>query len=348
MSELNKTLINSLMKGNKQFEGVFGMGAFIEDRPKVSTGSLSLDLLLGGGAATDRLIELYGPPASFKTSFGLLMMKNYVDKFGYDRTPFIIDMERTLLPGFVRGFGLDPDRIFVARPRSAEQTMQLISNILSTGKFGIGLLDSIDALETDEDLNKDYGEGSMMKLPKLMSEAMRDFSKSTVDNNTGLILINQVRTGLSSYQAVETTSGGKAIPYYTSQRIRFSSKGPSKDTKGAITIKANVKKNKLAPLISAELELDFIPGTHVEPISDFLGVAEKFGIIVRNGGYYSIFDSNNELITKEQGKQGLAKWILGDQENKNLLVNMIETKFNLLKGDFIEKHEDEEKENSTD
>lgn len=190
-------MIAALTYGIKDFSGVCGFGAFIPPRPLISTGSLSLDVKLGGGlASSDRLIEYYGPPQSMKTSFGLSAIKQYVDLYGYDRPPFILDIERTILASFVSSFGLDPDKIFVARPTTAEQTMQIISNIMASGKFGMGMLDSIDALESAEDVSKNYGEASMMKLPKLMSEAMRDLSKASVDNNTGLILINQCRTGM--------------------------------------------------------------------------------------------------------------------------------------------------------
>lgn len=335
-------MVLALTHGIKDFSGVCGFGAFIPKRPLISTGSLNLDLKLGGGVASDRVVEFYGPPQSMKTSWALSTMKCYVDQFGYDRIPFILDIERTILADFVASFGLDPNRIFVARPATAEQAMQIISNMMASGKFGIGILDSIDALESAEDVGKNYGEASMMKLPKLMSEAMRDLSKASVDNNTGLILINQCRTGMSAYQAVETTSGGKAIPYYTSQRIRFSNKGPSENVTGAVTIKAALKKNKLFPLIQSEAEIDFIPGKGVDKTSDYLSVSKELGITTLSGPYYSVWNGE-ELLGKFQGRVKFGEWVTSSKENTTMFEELVKNKFDqVYHGMVTEPSEEEE------
>lgn len=339
------TTLKAVIK-KTSFDGKLGMGGFVKKKPLISTGSLGLDLKFGGGLARDRVIEYYGPSGSCKTSLALLAMADYAKKFGYDRTLFIADLERTITAEFVAGFGLDPDRIFVMLPKSAEDCLNMISNIMSSGSAGFGILDSIDGLESDEDRKKAYGEESMMKLPKLLSQAMRDLSKSSVDNDCGLLLINQVRTGMSSYQAVEKTSGGNAIPFYASQRLRVSKKGKSENRADALEIKATPKKNKLASLVEAESTFDFIPGKGIDVIGDFMNAAEQLGVISRAGAWYSILNDKDELISKVMGRNGFDNWIQEADGNGDTFIKLVHNKFFQLLPSLASKGSESEKEDS--
>lgn len=330
-----------------KFDGVAGFGSFVEKRPFISTGSLGLDLKFGGGLARDRIIEYYGPSGSCKTSLALIALSDYVNRFGYDRYPFIVDLERTITADFVRGFNIDPDRVLVLRPKTAEDTLNVVSNCMNSGKFGFGILDSIDGLESKEDRDKNYGEASMMKLPKLMSEAMRDLSKASVDNDCGLILINQVRTGLSNYQAVETTSGGKAIQYYCSYRLRVSKKGPSENRADALEIKAVPKKNKLFPLIEAETSFDFIPGVGVDTIGDYLDAAKQMGVITQGGPYYSVWNGGEEPLVKVLGRGKFEEW-LAEGDNDSLFNGIVKKKFEEISHTMVSDKKEEEQDSLTE
>lgn len=144
--------------------------------------------------------------------------------------------------------------------------------------------------------------------------------------DTHQYLTNGILSHNSAYQAVETTSGGKAIPYYTSQRIRFSNKGPSENITGAVTIKAALKKNKLFPLIQSEVEMDFIPGKGVDKTSDYLSVSKELGITTLSGPYYSVWDGT-ELLGKFQGRVKFGEWVMSSKENTERFENLVRKKF---------------------
>lgn len=349
--EKEKPAINPLLEtmlGKVKTKGKISIGGVPDERPRISTGSLSLDLKLGGGIASDRIIEYYGPSGSCKTSMALVAMKNYIDKFGYDRTPAILDIERTLTNPFIRSYGIDPDRIIYARPDTAEETMDILSALIRSGLVGFAILDSVDGLESEEDYKKSYSEGSMMKLPKLLSEAMRDLSKATADFEACLILINQIRVGIKNFQTVETTSGGSAIPYYSSQRIRFSSRGPHKEYKGALDIKAAPKKNKLWPgLIKAETEFPFTPGHGIHELGDRLHAAQQFGVLrsagpmlyllVPEDGPYEVLgkvgDNEDSYGFKWKGREAFNEW-LSAAENTVIFNSLVKEAFSNIRKDI--------------
>ena len=295
----------------KKFSQNGGFEEFITDRPQFSTGCLTNDIALNGGWARDRVIEIYGPSGSMKTSNAGLGLASYQRTFDEDAPFLFVEVERSTLRRFFQGLGVKTGNIWVEKPRTAEDAMNFISNTIRTGKFRGCILDSIDALESQEEVGKDYGEATMMKLPKLLSEAMRDLSKACVDYDCFIMLINQVRTGMAQYGSFETTSGGKAIPYYASQRVRFASKGPSKENPLAISIETQVKKNKLGPLIKAETLVDFIPGKGWDVVSDHFNLGESLTLLDRKGSYYDIrLDLETETpIARVQGFNGFASWL---------------------------------------
>lgn len=290
-----------------------GIGDFVPSRPTISTGSIAIDLKLGGGAPKDRIVEVYGKSGSFKTNMVLSVFSNYAKQFPDDKRPFVIvDMERTITESFVKGFGISPDRIWVEKPKSAEEAMNFVSDVLNSGAAALVLVDSIDGLESEEDRNKNYGENSMMKLAKLLSEAMRDFSKASVDFDVGLYLINQVRTGSNGYQAIETTSGGNAIPYYASQRWRLKRSSKSNNPLAA-TLEVDIKKNKMYPTVAAETSIDFFPGKGIDIISDRMQAGLDLGLIVQGGAYYAVsMIPGGEEVAKLRGKNGFGEWLMSD------------------------------------
>ena len=290
-----------------------GMGDCVPNRPKLSTGSLALDLKLGGGVASDRIVEWHGKTGSYKTSMALMTLKSHIDLFPDDkRLRVIIDLERTITANHLRGFGIDPSKIWIEKPVTAEETMDFLSAIIKSDAASWILLDSIDALESEEETQKNYHESSMMKLAKLLSRAMREFSKSVVDHNTSLQMINQIRAGSNGYQMIETTSGGAAVPYYSSQRLKMKKSSKAANNPEAALLEATVIKNKLYPTISAESSFEFVPSRGVDIASDRLAAGIQLGVVVQGGPYYSIFDGTETLIYKAKGAKEFGGWLLSD------------------------------------
>lgn len=337
-------LLTSVLKGF-DFAGVQGFGAFVPDREPISTGSLSLDLKLGGGLARDRVIEYYGKTQSMKTTMGLIAMKSYVETQGWDRPPFIIDMERTITPKLVRGIGLDCSKIYVARPMSAEEALEMTERLLKSGNFGFGLFDSVDAMETEKELGRSLTEQSMAELPKLMSRAMRGISKIVVDMDCLMLFVNQVRASLNMYAPGDVTSGGNALPYYASQRVGFGGK-PSKTNPAALNLTARPKKNKLAALITAECDFDVIPARGVDKFQDFFNTAKEVGLLVGAGAYYRLMDENDQVMKQFKGGNEVKAW-LEDKENEALFDMMVRERFAAVSGGMTVMLSEEE-ENSLD
>lgn len=297
-----------------------GLGQCVPSRPKLSTGSLALDLKLGGGVASDRIVEWYGKTGSFKTSMALMTLLSHISLFPDDKRPrLIVDLERTITENHLRNFGIDPSTIWIEKPTTAEETMNFISDAIHSGAVSWVLLDSIDAMESEEDTKKSYGESSMMKLAKLLSEAMRDLSKAVVDNNVSLQLINQIRAGSNGYQMVETTSGGAAIPYYASQRMKAKKESKAANNPMAAIISVEIRKNKMFPTIAAESQFEFIPSKGIDVASDRLAAGLQLGAIQQGGAYYSIMN-NGELLYKAKGAKDFAGWL---SENQTMFDSML-------------------------
>jgi recombination protein RecA len=337
-------MLVSVLKG-WDFTGKQGFGMAVPDRDPISTGSLSLDLKLGGGLARDRVIEYYGKTQSMKTTMGLIAMKSYVDTFGYDRPPFIVDMERTITAKFVRGFGLDVSKIYFAQPMCAEEALEITERLLKSGSFGFGLFDSVDAMETEKELGRTLNEQSMAELPKLMSRAMRGISKIVVDMDCLMLFVNQVRASLNMYAPGDVTSGGNALPYYASQRVGFGGK-PSKTNPAALDLTARPKKNKLSPLITAECNFDVIPARGVDKFLDFFNTAKEVGLLVGAGAYWRLMDENDNVMQQFKGQNEVKGW-LQDKENESIFDAMVRERFAAVSGG-MQVTLSEEEENSLD
>lgn len=302
-----------------------GVGDFVPSRTLVSTGSVALDMKLGGGAPSDRVIEIFGASGSYKTNLALTLLKNRQAATPDDkRLSLIVDLERTQTMNFVKGFGIDTSQVWVERCDTAEDTMNMVSDAIRSGAVKTVLIDSIDAMESVEDTQKSYGEASMMKLAKLLSEAMRDLSKASVDFDCMIILINQVRAGSNGYQMIQTTSGGAAIPFYATLRLKVKR---SKDTRtDAAFITVDVPKNKMFPVVMAETSFYFIPGVGIDVASDRLEAGKQIGTIIQRGSVYDILTPEDQLITTVKGSKGFETWLL-ESGNLELFDGIIKQRF---------------------
>ena len=205
-------------------ENIMSLGPRYEKVKPVSTGSISLDATLGvGGLPSDRVIEIFGPPSAGKTSLCLQIAKQYTVTNGYERPPVYIDLERTTGLALVSSMGLDPKKMIFCYPDTAEEALQLCQDLGKTGKVGVIIFDSIDAAQSEKDTKRLMNEVGVGDLPRLLSKALRAISKISVDNDCMYLFINQVRMNIGvMYGNPETTSGGNAIPFYSSVRLRVS------------------------------------------------------------------------------------------------------------------------------
>ena len=306
-------------------ENIMSLGPRYERVKPISTGSISLDSTLGvGGLPSDRVIEVYGPPSAGKTSLCLQIAKEYVTLNGYDRPPVYIDLERTTGLDLVASMGLEPEKMVFCYPDTAEEALQLCQDLGKTGKVGIVIFDSIDAAQSEKDTKRLMNEVGVGDLPRLLSKALRAISKISVDNDCMYLFINQVRMNIGvMYGNPETTSGGNAIPFYSSVRLRVSSK-PSSDQDGAIHMKVKIVKNKVAPALNKVAEFDFICGVGTDPYLDLIGYAKDIGLIRFAGS--AVKWENPETGEQETlctgGKNGIKELLIESPIHFNHLKNL--------------------------
>ncbi len=293
-------------------EEVLTMGPKYEKVEPISTGSVSLDSILGiGGVPDDRIIEVFGPPSAGKTSLCLQIVRNYVQTKGYSKPPVWIDLERTTGLDLVESMGLDPDKMIFVYPDTAEEALQLAQDLGKTGKVGIVVFDSIDAAQSEKETKRNMNEVGVADLPRLLSKALRSISKISVDNKVCYLFINQVRTNIGvMYGNPETTSGGNAIPFYASVRMRVSSK-PSQDQDNALTMRVKVIKNKCAPALNKEASFDFVPGIGTDRLLDAVTFCKDNGLIRFAGSSvkYTDPDTGVESSLCTGGRVGMRDYL---------------------------------------
>lgn len=239
---------------SKKFESDTGQViAKLGDRPMdvevTSTGSLVLDSILGGGVPKGRLIEIYGPEASGKTSVALTIVGNVQKKGG---NAVFIDLENALDPRYARKLGVDVENLAVSQPDHAEQALQLVFDLTRSGVVDVIVVDSIASLVPKAELEGDMEQQTIGLLARLMSKALRGLVSAANRTQTTIVFINQTRDnigGFSPFGTPQTTPGGKAMKFYASQRIEVKRKGQVKEGKDIIgtEVKLKVVKNKIAP-----------------------------------------------------------------------------------------------------
>jgi recombination protein RecA len=293
---------------------VLSLGPKIEECKSVSTGSLALDCILGvGGFPTDRIIEIFGPESAGKTSLALQLMGEFVKQNGYTRPPVFIDLERTTGLDLIRSMGIDPDKVIFCYPDTAEEALQIAVDLGRSGAVGLIVFDSVDAAQSEKETKRQMNEMGVGDLPRIMSKSLRSLSKICVDNKVCYIFINQIRMKIGvMYGNPETTSGGNALPYYASLRLRVTSK-PSPSAPGVLDMKVRVKKNKLAPALNQVAEFQFICGKGIDPYSDLLIYAKDLGIIRYAGPSVRLALPDKEEITMcSGGKIGARQYLIED------------------------------------
>ena len=274
----------------------------------LSTGSLSLDLALGiGGVPKGRIIEIYGPEASGKTTLALHIVAS-AQKNGGDAA--YIDVEHALEPAYARALGVDIDSLLISQPDTGEQALDITESLVRSGAIDVIVVDSVAALIPRAELEGEVGDTVVGMLARLMSQAMRRLAGAISKNNCTVIFINQLRQKIGVvYGTPETTPGGLALKYYASVRIdvrRIETLKAGGEMIGNRT-RAKVVKNKVAPPFR-EAEFDIMYGEGISKISEIIDLAVKLDIIEKGGAWFTV---NGQRL---QGKDAVKEYLTANPD----------------------------------
>jgi len=315
-----------------QIERQFGKGAIMRlgDRPRgmavIPTSSLSVDYALGvGGIPRGRVIEIYGPEASGKTTLALHVVAQAQKSGG---AAAFVDAEHALDPEYARKLGVDVDNLMVSQPDSGEQALEITEILIRSGAMDVVVVDSVAALVPQAELDGEMGDHHVGLHARLMSQAMRKLTAVVSKSNTSLIFINQIREKIGvMFGSPETTTGGRALKFYTTMRLDIRRIGAIKigdETIGNRT-KLRVVKNKVAPPFRvAEFDILFGEGISREGDLIELGVAQK--IIDKTGSWYSYGD-----IRLGQGRENTRLFLRDNTDLAEEIEHKIRVALELFK-----------------
>jgi recombination protein RecA len=316
-----------------QIEKQFGRGSIMKmdvdkvlDIPVISTGSLALDLALGiGGVPRGRVIEIYGPEASGKTTLALHIGAEAQAAGG---VVAYIDAEHALDVGYARRLGVDVDSLLVSQPDTGEQALDIAEILVRSGGIDALIIDSVAALVPRAELEGEMGDQHLGLQARLMSQALRKLTATIHKSMTCVIFINQIRMKIGvMFGSPETTTGGNALKFYASQRLDIRRLGAIKEGELVTGSRTRVKvvKNKIAPPFR-EAEFDIIYGTGISKEGDILDLGTSFDIVEKSGAWYSF---KGERMG--QGRENAKKFLADNADIRNKVVDLIKEKTGLKK-----------------
>ena len=297
-----------------QIEKQFGKGAVMKlgdpsaqmNVETIPTGALSLDIALGlGGIPKGRIIEIYGPESSGKTTVTLHMIAEVQKRGGIAG---FIDAEHALDPVYAKNIGVDVDNLYISQPDNGEQALEITETMVRSGAIDIVVVDSVAALVPKAEIDGDMGDSHVGLQARLMSQALRKLTAVISKSNCTVIFINQLREKVGvMFGSPETTTGGRALKFYSSVRLdvrRIEALKQSGETIGNRT-RVKVVKNKIAPPFK-EAEFDIIFGEGISTVGDILDLAADAGIVNKSGAWYA-YEGNKIGQGRENTKQYLKE-----------------------------------------
>ena len=297
-----------------QIERQFGKGSIMKlggenkmaDIEATSTGSLGLDIALGiGGLPKGRIIEIYGPESSGKTTLTLHAIAEEQKKGGVCA---FVDAEHALDPAYAKKLGVNLDELLISQPDTGEQALEIVDTLVRSGAVNMVIVDSVAALTPKSELEGDMGDSSVGVHARLMSQAMRKLTGSINRSGCMVIFINQIRMKIGvMFGSPETTTGGNALKFYASVRLDIRRIGALKDRDEVVGNATRVKvvKNKVAPPFK-QVEFDIMYGEGISKMGELLDLGVKAGVVEKSGAWFSYGDErigqgreNSKLFLKE-------------------------------------------------
>ena len=319
-----------------QIERQYGKGAVMKlgdpsaqmNVETIPTGSLSLDIALGlGGIPKGRIIEIYGPESSGKTTVTLHMIAEVQKRGGIAG---FIDAEHALDPVYAKNIGVDVDNLYISQPDNGEQALEITETMVRSGAIDIVVVDSVAALVPKAEIDGDMGDSHVGLQARLMSQALRKLTAVISKSNCTVIFINQLREKVGvMFGNPETTTGGRALKFYSSVRLdvrRIESLKQSGEVTGNRT-RVKVVKNKIAPPFK-EAEFDIMFGKGISKYGDILDLAADADIIHKSGAWYAY---NGEKIG--QGRENSKKYLEDHPDIAETVEHAIRVHYGLLEED---------------
>jgi recombination protein RecA len=327
-----KGSIMRLGKGNKAIE--------IET---VSTGSLGLDIALGiGGLPRGRVVEIYGPESSGKTTLALQCVAEAQKKGGIAA---FIDAEHALDPVYARKLGVNIDDLLISQPDTGEQALEIADTLVRSGAIDVLVVDSVAALVPRAELEGEMGDQQPGLQARLMSQALRKLTASINKSNTMVIFINQIRMKIGvMYGSPETTSGGNALKFYASVRLDIRRIGSVKERDEVIGNQTRVKvvKNKLAPPFK-QVEFDIMYGEGVSKMGEIIDLGVKAGVVEKSGAWFS-YDSQRI----GQGRENAKAFLKANLDIANKIEAAVRQNAGLIAEQILAAEGEEDKDDDAD
>jgi recombination protein RecA len=342
MIEDNSSKEKALAAALAQIERQFGKGSMMrlgdtdrEPIPAISTGSLGLDIALGiGGLPRGRVVEIYGPESSGKTTLTLQVIAEAQKAGG---TCAFIDAEHALDPIYAGNLGVDVDNLLVSQPDTGEQALEICDMVVRSGSVDVVVIDSVAALTPKAEIEGDMGDTHMGLQARLMSQALRKMTGNIKNSNTLVIFINQIRMKIGvMFGSPETTTGGNALKFYSSVRLDIRRIGSIKEGDEVVGNETRVKvvKNKVAPPFR-QAEFQIMYGKGIFHLGEIVDLGVKQGLVEKSGAWYAY---KGEKIG--QGKKNAAVFL---KENPHIAEEIeLQIRAQLLGGDTEEAANSEE------
>jgi len=328
-----------------QIERAFGKGSIMRlgkndksmEIEVVSTGSLGLDIALGvGGLPRGRVIEIYGPESSGKTTLALHCIAEGQKTGGICA---FIDAEHALDPVYARKLGVKVDDLLISQPDAGEQALEIADTLVRSGAIDILVVDSVAALVPRAELEGEMGDAQPGMQARLMSQALRKLTASISKSNTMVIFINQIRMKIGvMYGSPETTSGGNALKFYASVRLDIRRIGMIKERDEVIGNQTRVKvvKNKVAPPFK-QVEFDIMYGEGVSKVGEIIDLGVKAGVVEKSGSWFS-YDSQRI----GQGRENAKAFLKANPDIANKIEAAVRSNSGVLAEKILAGEEEEE------
>ncbi|MDM8536502.1 recombinase RecA [Desulfobacterales bacterium HSG17] len=335
----NQDKQKAIQTAMSQIDRQFGKGSImklggreVEDVPVIRTGSLALDKALGvGGYPRGRVIEIYGPESSGKTTLALHAVAQAQKNGGIAA---FIDAEHALDVAYAKRLGVECDELLVSQPDTGEQALEIADMLVRSGGIDIMVVDSVAALVPRAEIEGDMGDSHMGLQARLMSQALRKLAGTIGKTNTTIIFINQIRMKIGVvYGNPETTTGGNALKFYASMRLEIRRAAPIKDGQEIIGNRTKVKvvKNKLAPPFK-NVEFDLMYGEGISRTGDLLDMGVVLDIVEKSGSWYSF---EGERIG--QGRENVKLFLIDNPDMFEKIEILVREQLGIASPDSSDK-----------